>query len=68
MRKLVLLGALLLAGSAEAATYRLFVHGRSGDNHCQPITSTASATNDHNNYWGGTVTGLANVRYVGFDG
>lgn len=69
MRKLALLAFVgLLAGDLSAATYRLFVHGRSGSNHCQALTSTASGTTDHNNYWGGTVTGLTNVRYVGFDG
>jgi len=69
MRKittLVLLG--LLTGSLNATTYRLFVHGRSTTSHCQALTSTASGTTDYNNYWGGAVTGLANVRYVGFDG
>ena len=69
MRKLAfLLFVSVLAGDASAATYRLFVHGRSGSNHCQALTSTASGTTDYNNYWGGAVTGLANVRYVGFDG
>lgn len=69
MRTFVFLGAvLLLSTTVQAATYRLFVHGRSSSNHCQAITSTNSATTDHNNYWGGAVTGLSNVRYVGFDG
>lgn len=69
MRKLVLTGAiLLLATAAQAASYKLFVHGRSSDNHCQAIVNTGSATTDHKNYWGGAVTGLSNVRYVGFDG
>ncbi len=69
MRKIALLAFVaLLAGDLSAATYRLFVHGRSGSNHCQPLTSTASGTTDYNNYWGGAVTGLTNVRYVGFDG
>jgi hypothetical protein len=70
MRKLLFAMAILALtlSSAQAATYRLFVHGRSGDNHCQSITSTASATTDYRNYWGGAVTGLSNVRYIGFDG
>jgi hypothetical protein len=69
MRKLAfLMFVSILAGDVSAATYRLFVHGRSGSNHCQSITSTSSATTDYNNYWGGSVTGLTNVRYVGFDG
>lgn len=69
MRKIALLAFVgLLAGDLSAATYRLFVHGRSGSNHCQALTSTASGTSDYNNYWGGAVTGLTNVRYVGFDG
>lgn len=64
----VLFVAAFLVEGLSAATYRLFVHGRSGDNHCRSISSTASATYDHNNYWGGTVSGLTNVRYIGFDG
>lgn len=69
MRKIVLTGAvLLLASAAQAASYKLFVHGRSSDNHCQAISNVNSATTDHKNYWGGAVTGLSNVRYVGFDG
>lgn len=59
---------MLLTNSLEAATYNLFVHGRSGSNHCQSITTTNSATVDYNNYWGGAVTGVSNTRYVGFDG
>jgi len=58
----------LFSAAIQADTYRLFVHGRSGTSHCQALTSTASGTTDYNNYWGGAVTGLANVRYVGFDG
>ncbi len=65
MRKLIFaaLVAALTGSSLSAATYRLFVHGRSGDNHC-----SSNWTTDVNNYWGGSVTGLANVRFVGFDG
>lgn len=59
---------MVFAESASAATYNLFVHGRSGKSHCQSLTSTASGQTDYNNYWGGSVTGLTNVRYVGFDG
>lgn len=74
MRKLiVLLGVALFFGSSvlSATTYRLFVHGRSAKNHCASLTSTSSGTTDVNGYWSGwgyTPTGLANVRYVGFDG
>ena len=71
MRKLIgiaLFASIFVGAEISAATYRLFVHGRSGDNHCTSITSTGSATSDYRNYWGGTVTGLSNVRYVGFDG
>ncbi len=66
MRKLsiaALVAAMFIASGIEAATYRLFVHGRSGDNHCSTNWSS-----DVNNYWGGSVSGLSNVRYVGFDG
>lgn len=52
----------------SATTYNLFVHGRSGDNHCQSLTSTGSGTTDYRNYWGGSVYGVSNTRYVGFDG
>ncbi|MCB1326455.1 MAG: hypothetical protein H7A21_05925 [Spirochaetales bacterium] len=48
--------------------YHLFLHGRSGDNHCRPLNSVNDGQTDYKNYWGGTVTGLSNVRYVGFDG
>lgn len=70
MRKMAIAGlvAFLSAGAVQATTYKLFVHGRSGDNHCTPISGTSSATQDYKNYWGGTVTGLSDVRYVGFDG
>jgi hypothetical protein len=70
MRKIALLVIVgfFAAGDLSATTYKLFVHGRSGSNHCQSLTSTASGTTDYNNYWGGAVTGLSDVRYVGFDG
>ncbi|MBW7858706.1 MAG: hypothetical protein H3C43_10555 [Leptonema sp. (in: Bacteria)] len=71
MRKLGFLTiviALFFAHTAEAVNYKLFVHGRSGKSHCQTISNVNSATTDYNNYWGGAVTGLANVRYIGFDG
>jgi len=70
MRKILMAVAIatLFSTSVSAVTYRLFVHGRSGDNHCTTISGTGSATADHKNYWGGTVTGLSNVRYIGFDG
>ena len=67
MRKLALAAlaaSMFIASGVEAATYRLFVHGRSGDNHC----TTSNWSSDVKNYWGGTVSGLSNVRYVGFDG
>lgn len=76
MRKLTItlaLAALLLLSAASAqaqsgVTYNLFLHGRSGDNHCQALTSTASGQTDYKNYWGGTVSGISNIRYIGFDG
>ncbi|MCB1167912.1 MAG: hypothetical protein KDK33_17275, partial [Leptospiraceae bacterium] len=70
MKKLAFLAVMLFVASQglSAATYKLFVHGRSGDNHCRSLTSTSSGTYDYNNYWGGAVRGLNNVRYVGFDG
>ena len=70
MRKIAFLTVMLLIVSQglSATTYRLFVHGRSGDNHCRALTSTSSGTSDYRNYWGGAVKGLQNVRYVGFDG
>lgn len=58
----------LSTASVSAGHFRLFVHGRSDTNHCQAISSTSSATSDYNNAWGGAVTGLSDVRYVGFDG
>ena len=70
MKKLAFMAVLLMVASQglSAANYKLFVHGRSGDNHCRSLTSTSGGTYDHNNYWGGAVKGLSNVRYVGFDG
>ena len=73
MRKRLIVSSLLLAASLlatelSATTYNLFVHGRSGDSHCASLTSVYSGTTDVNNYWGGSVTGVSNVRYVGFDG
>lgn len=73
MRKKLIVSTLVLAASLlvtelSATTYNLFVHGRSGDSHCSSISSVNSAKTDVNNYWGGTVYGLSNVRYIGFDG
>ncbi|MCB1173914.1 MAG: hypothetical protein KDK39_10125 [Leptospiraceae bacterium] len=64
----LVLAASLIATELSATTYNLFVHGRSGDNHCLAISGTGSATTDKNNYWGGTVYGVSNARYIGFDG
>ena len=67
MRKLMIVGLaafLFGSGTLSAAHYRLFVHGRSSDNHC----TTSNWSSDVKNYWGGTVKGLSNVRYVGWDG
>ncbi|MCB1175425.1 MAG: hypothetical protein KDK39_17755 [Leptospiraceae bacterium] len=58
----------LVATELSATDYNLFIHGRSGDDHCAAISNTGSATADKNNYWGGTVTGVSNRRYIGFDG
>ena len=71
MRKLGLIALVALFGAAhgvDAVTYKLFVHGRSGKSHCQALTNVNNGTTDYNNYWGGAVKNLANVRYVGFDG
>lgn len=69
MKKIIFLSIFVfLTGNLSAATYRLFIHGRSGDNHCKSLSSVSDGTYDHNSYWGGTVSGLSNVRYVGFDG
>jgi hypothetical protein len=71
MRKLgfITLAVLLFAAhGVEAVTYRLFVHGRSDKSHCQSLATVNDGRSDHNNYWGGAVTGLSDVRYVGFDG
>jgi hypothetical protein len=64
----LVLTALFVANEVSATTYNLFVHGRSGDNHCASLTSTGSGTTDKNNYWSGSVSGISNIRYVGFDG
>lgn len=73
MRKKLIVSTLVLVGSLvatelSATTYNLFLHGRSGDSHCASLSSTNSGRSDVNNYWGGTVSGVSNVRYVGFDG
>ncbi|MBW7858676.1 MAG: hypothetical protein H3C43_10390 [Leptonema sp. (in: Bacteria)] len=69
MRKLAvfaLMTAFFAAYNVEAVTYNLFVHGLSKQSHCGTISGVNSATTDVNNYWGGAVTGLSNVRYIGF--
>ncbi|MBW7858677.1 MAG: hypothetical protein H3C43_10395 [Leptonema sp. (in: Bacteria)] len=58
--------AFFAATGAEAVTYNLFVHGLSKQSHCGTISGVNSATTDVNKYWGGAVTGVANVRYIGF--
>lgn len=81
MRKLLIaLGAILgvalispamtpVRAQTGGVTYNLLVHGRSGENHCVPITGTGSATYDKDGYWDGAdMSGLSNRRYVGFDG
>lgn len=68
MRKVLAMLLFFTAIPLFAVDYNLFVHGRSGKSHCTAITSTASATTDYNNYWGGAVTGITNVRFIGFDG
>jgi len=70
MRKLTILAFALFLGATfglEAVTYRLFVHGRSNKNHCSTISNVNSAKTDVNNYWGGVVKGIANIRYIGFN-
>jgi hypothetical protein len=56
------------AQPAQPNVYNLFLHGRSSDNHCQALTSVNSGVSDHKNYWGGDVSGIGNIRYIGFDG
>ncbi|MCE9597770.1 MAG: hypothetical protein K8S54_07370 [Spirochaetia bacterium] len=73
MKRILLLGLVVFAAqNLSATTYRLFVHGRSATNHCSgTIPNTSSATTDVGGYWSGwgyTPTGIANVRYIGFDG
>lgn len=70
MRKIGLVAVVAILGigtGLEAATYRLFVHGRSTKNHCETLTNVNSGKADKNNYWGGVVKGVANIRYVGFN-
>ncbi len=73
------------AGGAEleATTYKIFVHGRSGDSHCipgqwMPTLNESYWRQDHNNYWskyvngqGSPLTGthpMSNVIFAGFNG
>ncbi|MEM7180131.1 MAG: hypothetical protein AAF518_04410 [Spirochaetota bacterium] len=71
MRKIffTLLVMSFFSGEVFATTYKLFVHGRSSDNHCDAVTSSFNSINyDKGGYWGGDTNGVANARYVGFDG
>lgn len=55
--------------SSPSNVYNLLVHGRSGDNHCVPVTGVNTANYDKDGYWdGANLSGLNNVRYIGFDG
>lgn len=62
----VVLILLLAAGATELAAtdYVIFVHGRSGSNHC------GTSTTDVNNYWGSAknITTSLTKYFVGYDG
>ncbi len=63
----LMLAAFLIAGSAvslSAADYTIFVHGRSGQNHC------GTGTSDNNNYWGSAknINTSTTKYFVGYDG
>ncbi|MCR9144012.1 MAG: hypothetical protein NXI24_17325 [bacterium] len=62
----VLFVILFVAGATElaAADHVIFVHGRSGSNHC------GTGTSDVNNYWGNSKNINTSVTryYVGYDG
>lgn len=68
MRKLTVpalaLVALFAAAELSAATYTIFVHGRSGSNHC------GTGTTDVNNYWGSAknISTSTTKYFVGYDG
>ncbi len=61
------LAALLVAGMTtglSAADYTIFVHGRSGTNHC------GTGTSDNGNYWGAAknINTSTTKYFVGYDG
>lgn len=62
----LIMGVLAFAGAAElaAADYVIFVHGRSGSNHC------GTGTSDVSNYWGNSknINTSLTRYYVGYDG
>ncbi|MCB1141628.1 MAG: hypothetical protein KDK54_05280 [Leptospiraceae bacterium] len=54
---------LLFAGSLSAGTVTVFVHGKSGSNHC------GTGTTDVNSYWGSNANSVSGTKYfVGYDG
>lgn len=64
---LILISAALMVGSTaalSAADYTIFIHGRSGSNHC------GTGTSDVNNYWGNSKNiNTSNTKYfIGYDG
>ncbi|MCB1141626.1 MAG: hypothetical protein KDK54_05270 [Leptospiraceae bacterium] len=59
----ILMGTLFLAGSLSAGTITVFVHGKSGSNHC------GTGTTDVNSYWGSNANTVSGTKYfVGYDG
>ncbi|MEQ9366881.1 MAG: hypothetical protein RIF32_21760 [Leptospirales bacterium] len=69
MKKLgfFLISAALMVGSTaalSAADYTIFIHGRSGSNHC------GTGTSDVNNYWGNAknINTSTTKYFIGYDG
>lgn len=63
----ILLAATLMFGSAaslSAADYTIFIHGRSGTNHC------GTGTSDNGNYWGSAknINTSTTKYFIGYDG
>lgn len=67
---IIMAGAFLTgSGALHAATYDLFVHGLSTQDHCPPIrpNTTSYYTQDVNNYWEGTAKPGPYTRFIGFN-
>ncbi len=58
-----LIGFSFLVTSLSAGTVTVFVHGKSGKNHC------GTSTTDVNSYWGNAASTVSGTKYfVGYDG